>query len=155
VAEGKELTPLNTARGSGNFFLQPNGVFLLTASGAQVVETSKYSAVHGPVLLATQSGPLLLLHNQLHPAFLPQSTSRLYRNGVGVPDPGTALFAITEGPVNFHEFATFFRDTLHCPDALFLDGTLSSLYATKLHRSDYHMPLGPIIGVTEPIAPKP
>lgn len=149
VAEGKTLAPLNTASGAGNFYLKPNGLFLLTRDGARVIETSEYAALRQPALLATQSGPLLVRHNQLHPAFLPASTSRLYRNGVGVPNPETALFAITEGPVNFHEFATFFRDTLHCPDALFLDGTVSSLYATKLHRSDYHIPLGPIIGVTE------
>jgi uncharacterized protein YigE (DUF2233 family) len=149
VADGKTLAPLNTASGTGNFYLEPNGVFLLTQGGAKVIETPEYPALREPILLATQSGPLLVRHGKLHPAFIADSTSRLFRNGVGVPNPETALFAITEGPVNFHEFATFFRDTLHCPDALFLDGTVSSLYASKLHRSDFHIQLGPIIGATE------
>jgi uncharacterized protein YigE (DUF2233 family) len=68
---------------------------------------------------------------------------------VGVPSPDIALFVISEAPVNFYEFATFFRDQLRCPDALFLDGTISSLYAPELKRSDFRMSLGPIIGVTE------
>jgi len=42
-----------------------------------------------------------------------------------------------------------FRDTLHCPDALFLDGTISSLHSTNLNRSDFRMDLGPILAVTE------
>ena len=89
----------------------------------------------------------------MHPAFREGSENRLFRNGVGVPSPDVALFAISEAPVNFHEFATMFRDVLHCPDALFFDGTVSSLYAPKLKRSDFRIDLGPFIGVTEP-APK-
>jgi uncharacterized protein YigE (DUF2233 family) len=45
--------------------------------------------------------------------------------------------------------AVLFRDKLHCPDALFLDGTISSLYAPELKRSDSRGELGPMIGVTE------
>jgi uncharacterized protein YigE (DUF2233 family) len=45
-----------------------------------------------------------------------------------------------------------FRDVLRCPDALFLDGTISSLHSTKLNRSDFRMDLGPMLGVTEPVA---
>jgi len=56
---------------------------------------------------------------------------------------------MSEVPVNFYEFATFFRDQLHCPDVLFLDGTISSIYAPELKRNDFRMDLGPIIGVTE------
>jgi uncharacterized protein YigE (DUF2233 family) len=58
------------------------------------------------------------------------------------------LFATSEEPVNFYEFATLFRDILHCPDALFFDGTVSSIHATALHRSDKKIDLGPIIGIT-------
>jgi uncharacterized protein YigE (DUF2233 family) len=56
---------------------------------------------------------------------------------------------MSEVPVTFHEFATLFRDRLHCSDALFLDGTISSWYAPALKRDDFRMDLGPIIGVTE------
>ena len=149
VADGKELTPLNTASGEGNFFLKPNGVFLVSEAGARVVETSEYPRLREKVLLATQSGPLLVHGGKIHAAFREGSVNRLFRNGVGVPSPDVALFAISEVPVNLHEFASMFRDVLKCPDALFLDGTISSLHAPKLKRSDFRIDLGPIIGVTE------
>lgn len=149
VADGKTLFPLNVADGQGNFFLKPNGVFLVTPTGARIVETSEFSAVAGTVQLATQSGPLLVRGGTIHPALNAASTSRLRRNGVGVDAAGLVLFALSEGPVTFYEFATFFRDVLRCPDALFLDGTVSSLYAPALHRDDFRAELGPIIGVVE------
>lgn len=149
VNAGHEDVPLNTGKGYGNFFLKPNGVFVVTEQGARVVETSEYPNLRDRVLLATQSGPLLVHNGALHPAFLKDSTSRLFRNGVGVPSPEIALFVITEAPVNFYEFASLFRDQLKCPDALFLDGTISSLYAPELKRVDFRMDLGPMIGVTE------
>lgn len=149
VSGGKQLVPLNTANRDGNFFLKPNGVFAVTNAGARVLESSEYSKLGEHVILATQSGPLLVRGGKLHPAFNAHSESRLFRNGVGVPSPDTAIFAISEAPVNFYEFATLFRDTLHCPDALFLDGTISSLFSTKLKRNDFRLDLGPIIAVTE------
>jgi uncharacterized protein YigE (DUF2233 family) len=149
VSDGKQLAPLNLANGAGNFFLKPNGVFLITDSGAQVIDSTEYPLLRERVVLATQSGPLLVQHGKIHPAFKPDSKSRLYRNGVGVPSPGVAIFAISEAPLNLDEFALLFRDVLHCPDALFLDGTVSSLYAPALKRNDFHIDLGPIIGITE------
>jgi uncharacterized protein YigE (DUF2233 family) len=149
VSGGQQLAPLNTTNGNGNFFLKPNGVFAVTKTGARVVESSEYPMLHERVILATQSGPLLVRGGKLHPAFNANSESRLFRNGVGVPSPAVALFVISEAPVNFYEFATLFRDKLRCPDALFLDGTISSLHAPELKRSDFRKDLGPIIAVTE------
>ena len=149
VSDGKQVEPLNLAKGDGNFFLKPNGVFLVTDKGPRIVESSAYPKLGEKILLATQSGPLLVHNGVLHPAINPNGPSRLIRNGVGVDSQGIAIFAISEEPVNFYEFATMFRDVLHCQDALFLDGTISSLYAPKLNRKDFRMNLGPIIGVTE------
>lgn len=149
VSEGQRWAPLNTTNGYGNFFLKPNGVFAITESGARVLETSEYSRLREPVKLATQSGPLLVRGGRIHPAFNPQSKSLLLRNGVGIPSPDIALFVITETPVSLYQFAVMFRDELHCPDALYLDGTISSLYAPALKRNDFRMELGPIIGITE------
>jgi len=149
VAEGRLLAPLNLAGGNGNFFLKPNGVFLVTRDGALVVEASKYGALTGRALLATQSGPLLVSGGEIHPKFNVNSTSRLIRNGVGVRASGEVVFAFTADPMNFHEFATLFRDQLKCPDALYLDGVISSLYAPPLKRSDKKTDLGPIIAVVQ------
>jgi uncharacterized protein YigE (DUF2233 family) len=57
------------------------------------------------------------------------------------------VFVISESPVTFYEFASFFRDSLHCREALYLDGTISSLYAPKLNREDRGPDMGPIFGV--------
>ena len=149
VSDGRQAVPLNTADGGGNFFLKPNGVFVVTESGARVLESSEYPKLRERVVLATQSGPLLVRAGTIHPAFKPDSASRHIRNGVGVPSPDTALFVISEAPVSFYELATLFRDKLQCPDALFLDGTISSLYAPVLKRSDSRADLGPIIAVAE------
>ncbi len=149
VSGGHQFTPLNTDNGEGNFFLKPNGVFVLTDVGAKILETSEYPALREQVILATQSGPLLVRENKIHPAFNAQSVSRFLRNGVGVPSPNIALFVISEEPVNFYEFACLFRDQLGCRDALFFDGSVSSLYAPALQRNDFRMDLGPMIGVTK------
>lgn len=153
VSEGRELYPLNLATEPGNFFLKPNGVFVLSASGARIIESSRYPQLGEPPLLATQSGPMLVIDGALHPAFRPTSTSRNVRNGVGTINAHEVVFAISEQPVTFYEFAKVFRDGLGCRDALYLDGTVSSLFAENLQRRDAHSLLGPIIAVTAPVAP--
>jgi len=151
VEGGLELSPVTLENGTGNFFLKPNGVFFVTARGASILESSRAAALKEKVELATQSGPLLVEAGKIHPAFKPQSDSLLFRNGVGVANANTVFFAISEDPVNFYQLATLFRDTLHCPDALFLDGTISSLHAPELNRSDKKIDLGPMIGIVGPI----
>jgi uncharacterized protein YigE (DUF2233 family) len=148
VQDGKQVFPLNLSVGTGNFFLKPNGVFFISASGPRIVESTEYPALARGVRLATQSGPLLVRNGVLHPAINAASTSRLLRNGVGISGD-TIIFVISEQPVNFYEFATYFRDELHCPDALYLDGVVSSLYSTTLQRNDSTVDVGPIIGVVK------
>jgi uncharacterized protein YigE (DUF2233 family) len=148
VSEGRQVHRLNQATGFGNFYLKPNGIFLLAASGARIIETGEYASLSDPALLATQSGPLLLHNGRINSNISPQGTSRLIRNGVGVTTSNKVVFAISEEPVNFYDFALLFRDRLQCPDALYLDGNVSSLYARSLGRDDERVPIGPIIGVT-------
>jgi uncharacterized protein YigE (DUF2233 family) len=152
VREGREESPLNLEAGTGNFFLRPNGVFLVSDEGPRVIESSEYPAL-APRLrglsIATQSGPLLLRHGAVHRSFIVDSPSRKIRNGVGVSGH-TAIFVLSETPVNFHEFALYFRDVLHCRDALYLDGTVSALHSTALGRSDFVRELGPILAVVSP-----
>lgn len=114
------------------------------------IETSEAFAARGDTpLWATQSGPMLVIAGALHPAIHANGTSRLLRNGVGVRNPHTAYFVISEGPVSFGRFARFFRDRLGCRDALFLDGTVSSLWAPRLHRMDARVPIGPMAVVLD------
>jgi len=148
VQDGKQVAPLNLADGKGNFFLKPNGVFMLGKNGAQVVEASAYAGQAQDVRLATQSGPMLVIDGKLHPAFNPDSISRFVRNGVCVAD-GKVLFVISNHPVNFYQLAAYMRDELHCRNALYFDGSISSMYSRALGRHDAGAPLGPIIAVVK------
>lgn len=133
---GRTYSRLN--RGAGprnpcsvaNFYCPPNGVFFVANGRAGVLSTADFAARRGAApRIATQSGPMLVRRGALARAFPAESRSRLVRNGVGVRRDGTVVFAIADSPVTFHAFATAFRDALRCPDALFLDGTISQLYA--------------------------
>lgn len=135
IENGITQNPLNPNEGAGNFFLKPNGVFLITNQGARIVETSQFEDVVEPVRYATQSGPLLLREEIIHPAFNEGSKNCRLRSGVGVDKEGTIYLVISNGAVNFWDFATYFRDTLNCTDALYLDGGISHLYAPSLQRT--------------------
>ncbi len=148
VEEGRELKGANQAGGPGNFHLKPNGIFYIANGQAGVMETGRFLASGIRPDFATQSGPMLVLAGRIHPKIRADGTSRKLRNGVGMRDSRTAVFAISEAPVPFHVFATLFRDVLGCRDALFLDGgTASSLLAPSLGRADGLIPLGPMIAV--------
>jgi uncharacterized protein YigE (DUF2233 family) len=149
VAEGRQLVALNRHIGSGNFTQQPNGVFLLEGASARVMTTSEYAEEMPSPDLATQSGPMLVHHGEITSSAVmnPSSSWRKVRNGVCAPSPDTALFVISESPVTFYDFAGFFRDSLRCREALYLDGSISSLYAPQLRREDHGSELGPILGV--------
>lgn len=150
IEEGAEKAPLNTNPGWGNFHMLPNGVFHVAEGKAGVMAAEAYRAAGIRPRFATQSGPMLVIDGVLHPRFLPDSDSLKTRNGVGVTGSGEVVFAVSKRPVRFHDFATLFRDTLGCPNALFLDGSISSLYAPEIDRHDRLFPLGPIIAVVAP-----
>ncbi|MFM2389707.1 MAG: hypothetical protein RLZZ437_1262 [Pseudomonadota bacterium] len=146
VQDGATLAPVITSDGPGNFGLLPNGVFCVGNVFA-VIEARSFAAAPPACRYATQSGPMLVIDGALHPRFLPDSDSYNIRNGVGVTAEGTAVFAISGSRVNFHTFARLFRDELATPNALFLDGSISRLYAPDLNRHDQGFPMGPIIGL--------
>jgi len=130
VQDGKELLPVNRKDGKGNFFLKPNGIFLISDKGARVIETGKWPLDGENLVYAVQSGPLLLEKGRVHPAFNKGSESRLLRNGVGVAKDGTVVFAISDWKgekwPNLYGFAELFRSH-GCEDALFLDGDISQM----------------------------
>ena len=153
VEDGTEEMRLLTGGSKGNFGLLPNGVLCLNDGAVQVYETLDFQKQAPTCRDATQSGPMLVIDGALHPRFLPDSTSRFLRNGVGTTDDGkTAYFVISNEAVTFHEFGRFFRDVLKTPNALYFDGKISRLHAPQLNRSDGGFWMGPIIGVVEPSA---
>lgn len=152
IEDGKQVQRLITSAGPGNFGLLPNGVLCLRPGRADVIETLRFKKEAPACASATQSGPMLVIDGALHPRFLPDSTSRYVRNGVGTDPTGTiAYFAISNQRVTFHEFGSFFKDVLGTPNALYLDGNISRLHAPELGRSDAGFLMGPIIGTVAPL----
>ncbi|WP_407568997.1 phosphodiester glycosidase family protein [Deinococcus altitudinis] len=133
VQRGETLVGLNRARSGGNFALLPNGVFWVKGNRAGISESRAYEKLGLSPDYASQSGPLLVQGGQLHPSFNEGSQSLKLRSGVGVCKGNTGQnsvvkFVISGGGVNFYDFARFFRDALDCPDALYLDGSISTFY---------------------------
>ena len=154
VIEGKELKSLNTKEGGGNFHLLPNGVMWWDKVGnVQITESNALDEQlnNGDVQpwYATQSGPMLVINNEIHPQFKPDSTSLKIRNGAGVCSDDSIQFVNSDEPVTFYQFASLFKDNLSCPNALFLDGGIASaLYAPSIDKQD-KKEMGVMIGVVE------
>ncbi|UYZ60038.1 phosphodiester glycosidase family protein [Hymenobacter latericus] len=149
VLAGRQLVPLDTATtGHGNFYLQPNGVFYLSPEGrAGVCRTQDFGRV-GRVLYATQSGPMLVIEGQLHPAFRAGSANRHVRNGVGVLPDGRVLLVMSKEPVSFYDFARYFQQQ-GCRNALYLDGFVSRTYLPAQGWVQTDGDFGVMIGVTD------
>jgi uncharacterized protein YigE (DUF2233 family) len=130
VEEGVTSVPLNLNGGEGNFYWMPNGVFYVADDGAGVIESEKFDPPSGPagVREATQSGPLLVVDGELNRDLKPDSRSLYVRNGIGVKSPEEVYVVISEGGVNLYDFASVFKERLHCRAALYLDGCVSQVY---------------------------
>jgi uncharacterized protein YigE (DUF2233 family) len=148
VENGTQRHALNRADAEGNFYMKPNGVFSQDNDGSLHVETTDAFAARGAhPRWATQSGPMLLVAGKLGPPISDDGPSRNIRNGVCVRGPRSAIFAISDDAVSFGRLARLFRDVLHCRNALYLDGVVSSLWTAG--RRDARAPLGPMVLVTD------
>ncbi|MEN9612553.1 MAG: hypothetical protein RLZZ628_3367 [Bacteroidota bacterium] len=152
VEAGTTMMPLvRRDTGYGNFYMQPNGVFALNDTAAVVCDKNAYESMSMRVTYATQSGPMLVIHGQLHPAFKPTSTSLYIRNGVGITADKKIIFAISNVPVNFYDFAMLFKEKFNCMNALYLDGAISKMYLPQANRLQVDGELGPMIGIPQPL----
>lgn len=152
MENGQQTRKVISRAGPGNFGLLPNGVFCIREGRADVFETLSYLRTKPACRDATQSGPMLLINGKIHPRFLPHSTSRHIRNGVGTSANGQrVVFAISVQPVTFHQFARLFQRHVNVPQALYFDGSVSRLYAPEMARTGTGLPLGPIVGVVTKI----
>lgn len=149
VEDGRARHPLNRQHGPGNFHMLPNGVFTVAADGrVAVLPSASYDPAIHP-RWATQSGPLLVIDGRLHPMIQGNGPSLHIRNGVGVDSADSAWFVISDDAVSFGRMARFFRDALHCPNALYLDGSVSSLWDRPAGRRDTSSELGPMVAIFE------
>ena len=148
VEGGRELEPLNRKRGGGNFFIKPNGVFFITGDMAGIMTTDAYAEKNIAPSLAVQSGPMLLMDGGYSPRLLPDSDTYFIRNGVGLVSDHEIVFVLSELPVNFYTFAAFFKGELGCSGALYLDGSLSGMYAPAIGREDIGGVYVGMLGIT-------
>ena len=156
VEKGRQLKNLNRQQqGWGNFLIQPNGVLAWNHQRVFLGTTQQYANQAFKAQYATQSGPMLVINHQLNSRFLADSTSYKIRNGVGLKDQ-SLYFVISNTPVTFHQFATFFKDKLKTPNALYLDGSISTAYIPQLQRhTRTHRNLGPILAYIDDQGCKP
>lgn len=145
IERGRQLHRINRRGGGGNFGLLPNGVFVVRKNGSADVIPTKVFEPADDIAFATQSGPMLVIGGKLHPQFEPDGESRNIRNGVGIAPGGTPVFAISEDVVSFGKFARLFRDELKANNALYFDGSVSSLWDPANGRRDALAELGPMV----------
>ena len=142
------LTPLDTCSGNGNFYLKPNGVFYITEHNKPVICKTEEFKNNNQIKFATQSGPMLIIDGEIHPAFTQGSNNIHIRNGVGILPDNKVIFAISKNKINFYDFASYFK-SLGCKNALYLDGYVSRTYLPEKDWIQTDGNLGVIIGVTE------
>ena len=70
---------------------------------------------------ATQSGPMLIIDGQIHPAFKQGTANLNIRNGVGILPNNKLLFVMSKKEMNLYDFANYFKNS-GCINALYLDG---------------------------------
>jgi uncharacterized protein YigE (DUF2233 family) len=109
------------------------------------VVTSRNYETADDIAYATQSGPMLVIDGELHPRFEADGRSRHIRNGVGISPKGDPIFVISDEPVSFGKLARLFRDELHCRNALYFDGSVSSLWDPLNGRMDSFAAIGPMV----------
>ena len=151
IENGTTLSSLNADTGEGNFYLQPNGVFYIEKNQANIIETKKYHDAPN-VSFAIQSGPLLVINDEINSSFSEDSQNRYIRSGVGRDRNGNVIFAISDQPVTFHEFASFFKEKLNCNNALYVDGAISEMYVPG-YRENTKEKFGVMIGIEDNGAP--
>jgi uncharacterized protein YigE (DUF2233 family) len=148
IQNNKTITPLDTAKGSGNFYMKPNGVFYLTTDNTPVICTTQEFVNNGKVKYATQSGPMLVIDGKIHPSFKYGSANLNIRNGVGILPDNKLVFAMSKTEINFYDFANYFKN-LGCRNALYLDGFVSRTYLPEKKWIQTDGNFGVIIAITE------
>jgi uncharacterized protein YigE (DUF2233 family) len=152
IQNRKMVTHLNTANPSpdqGNFYLKPNGVLFIDVDNVPgICKTQEFNNKAG-IKYATQSGPMLVILGEIHPAFKVGSQNLNIRNGVGILPGNKLLFAISDEPINFYDFASYFKDH-GCANALYLDGFVSKIYLPGMNLEQTDYTFGVMIAVTEP-----
>lgn len=148
IEQGIIKAPIDTLQGEKtNFYLHPNGIFYITNDNKATITTTANFTSSPDIKYATQSGPMLLINDKIHPKFTEGSSNLHIRNGVGILPNGNLLFAMSKERINFYDFACFFKDK-GCKNALYLDGFVSRTYLPSRYWEQLNGNFGVIIGET-------
>ncbi|QPB42123.1 phosphodiester glycosidase family protein [Rodentibacter haemolyticus] len=149
IENSKILNPLNTRRGSGNFHVQPNGVFALVGKQPYILTTKVYQQKNLKPTFAVQSGPMLLINGKINHQFKPTLESYHKRNAVCLDKQNQLFFILTvQGQPNLYTLSRGLQK-IGCYNALYLDGTISNWYIPNAFNSfHWHYFVG-MISVTE------
>lgn len=147
IEKFKTWANLDNGNGDGNFYLKPNGVFFITKNEEAIISITENFKFSKNIKYATQSGPMLVTNGKIHPEFKEGSVNLNIRNGVGILPDNTILFAMSKEPINFYDFAVFFKSK-GCKNALYLDGLVSRTYFPEENWVQKDGDFGVIIGVT-------
>lgn len=157
IEKGETLKKLEISKvnNNTNFYMFPNGVFSLdTHHHPEILVTDTFlkNFKEKEIKYATQSGPMLVINDTIHPKFTKGSKNTNIRSGVGIPldSNSNVLFLISDSEVNFYDFASAFKDLFSCKNALYLDGAISQMYLKEQNKStSSSIPYGPLISITK------
>lgn len=150
IENGKTYRKLNTKKNLfGNFYQQPNGVFILSKGNAYIVQTNSFENISkkNTIDYATQSGPILIMNSEYNPIVIKMVKTKTIRNSVCIDSKKSVVFSISQYPVSFYELSKHLRQDLGCSEALYMDGAISGIYL-KNHKAKQYNRYGPLIGVT-------
>ncbi len=160
ISNKKLITNINLKTNlPGNFYSMKNAIFYVDVNGKYflnptTVFNEKFKNKYPSILFATQSGPVLNIEGKINKEFNKNSVNKLIRNGIGIvnnKNNNIAILVISKTPTTFYELASLFK-YLGCDNAMYLDGTISSLfYKNNSNKKDKPqiggMKLGPIFAI--------
>ena len=149
IENGELVSPIDIKKdGFGNFYLQPNGIFLISKNKVvKIVSTDSFEYGEN-IQFATQSGPMLLIDNKINAKFHKKSNNKYVRNGVGILPNGNVVFAMSKEKISFYDFANYFK-LIGCVNALYLDGFVSRTYLPSKNWKQLDGNFAVMIAVTE------
>lgn len=135
---GSQISPLDKAKsGYGNFYLQPNGVFMKRGDTVELLTTDDFSRTSSGtnIELAFQSGPMLIVDGGLNSVMNLASENHHRRTAIGLRDRNGSKEIIllnSEDPVNLFNFSSTLHNRFGVYQALLIGSASTALYSSLL-----------------------
>jgi len=137
----KKINLIN--KGFGNFYnILPNGIFYVTDKNEIGIKVSAEFDTSSKYRCAIQTGPILVNKGVVNTGLTKNSINKFIRCGIGIykdKDGRHLVFAKSNSPVNYYDFASLFLNAFKCDMALTLEsGIHCSLHfpSAKIKYSD-------------------